>query len=122
MTGKSPALDAARREGSEADAREAANKAYQIAGLSPEQVEAFRDRAEATAWARHMSAIAHVPGSRFSVNTSDGTEPAAKLDGPAVFAAAKAARERGASPEEVSAIIAAGMAGEPLPVPGRPPG
>lgn len=111
FTGKSAALEEANKIGAHEQAVAAAEEEGRKAGLGREQIDAARAAAEARAFAREVS------GLRFAVNADP--EPAvARLDGPAIFAAVREAKARGASPAEVQAIVQAGMAGRPLPTPG----
>lgn len=107
VSGKSPTLEEARAAGARRHAAESAAAMAEASGIPPEAVDAARAAGEARAFARDVA------GLKFAVST----DPVVRIDGPAVFAAARAAKERGASPDEVQAIIAAGLAGKPLPVP-----
>lgn len=115
FTGKSGALEEARKEAAHAQALAAVEEEGRRSGLGRDQIDAARAAAEARAFAREVA------GLRFAVNADP--EPAvARLDGPAIFAAVREARARGATPAEVQAIVQAGMAGRPIPPPGGVPG
>lgn len=117
LSGKSPSLEEARTTAAHAQAVERAAEDARRSGLPMAAVDAARAAAEARAFAREVA------GQRFAVNVDP--EPAiARLDGPALFAAVRAARARGASADEVKTIMEAGMAGRPLPgeVVAEPPG